>query len=245
MEEDVGGARARPHRGPLRDLRRWVHACHLWKVRADLYTAPVTEELLPEVDPWARAHGFAPSADQIGDPTPLLRLGEFGTTDDAYRGEIAGHDAILAEYSIGSPNLSAEFGGDGMSTQGFTLFLVMLDASAWPRLTVRPSTYPDHDFFKRVLHRDHRVQTVSPEMDERYRVIAATGIPDAQLAALFSPELVAWWLAQSPEISVDIEDHGEYGGYLSVAHAGFGIGDAALDQLLEQTTRLVAAFTAA
>jgi hypothetical protein len=210
-----------------------------------IYTAPVTEELLPEVDAWARAHGFAPFADQIGDPTPLLRLGEFGTTDDAYRGEIAGHDAILAEYSIGSPNLTAEFGGDGMSTQGFTLFLVTLDAAAWPRLTVRPSSYPDRDFFKRVLHRDHRVHTVSPEMNDRYRVTAATGISDAQLAALFTPELVEWWVRQSPEISVDIEDHGEHGGYLSVAHAGFGIGDAALDQLLEQTTRLVAAFTAA
>jgi len=210
-----------------------------------IYTAPVTEELLPEVDAWARAHGFAPFADQIGDPTPLLRLGEFGTTDDAYRGEIAGHDAILAEYSIGSPNLTAEFGGDGMSTQGFTLFLVTLDAAAWPRLTVRPSSYPDRDFFKRVLHRDHRVHTVSPEMNDRYRVTAATGISDAQLAALFTPELVEWWVRQTPEISVDIEDHGEHGGYLSVAHAGFGIGDAALDQLLEQTTRLVAAFTAA
>jgi hypothetical protein len=32
---------------------------------------------------------------------------------------------------------------------------------------------------------------------------------------------------------------------MSVAHSGFGIGDAALDQLLEQTTRLIAAFTAA
>jgi hypothetical protein len=205
----------------------------------------VAEDPLPEVDAWARAHGLSPYADQIGDPTPLLRLGEFGTTDDAYRGEIAGHDAILAEYSIGSPNLSAEFGGDGMSTQGFTLFLVMLDASRWPRLTVRPSSYPDHNFFKRVLHRDHRFHTVSPEMDDRYRVMAATDIPDAQLAALFTPQLVEWWLAQTPEISVDIEDHGEHGGYMSVAHSGFGIGDAALDQLLEQTTRLIAAFTAA
>jgi hypothetical protein len=82
-------------------------------------------------------------------------------------------------------------------------------------------------------------------MDDRYRVMAATDIPDAQLAALFTPQLVEWWLAQTPEISVDIEDHGEHGGYMTVAHSGFGIGDAALDQLLEQTTRLIAAFTAA
>jgi hypothetical protein len=202
----------------------------------------VTEELEPDVEGWARAHGFAPSDDQISGTTPLLRLGELGTTDAAYRGQIDGHDAWLAEYSIGSPNVTADFGGDGVRSAGFTLFVLGVDASRWRRLTVHPSSYPDHDIVKRALHIDHRVHTISAEMDARYRIIAASAIPDAQLADLFTPELVEWWLAQSPEISVDIEDHAERGGYLSVAHAGFGIGDAGLDQLLGQTSRLLTAF---
>jgi hypothetical protein len=202
----------------------------------------VTEELLPDVDAWAGAHGFARSDEQISGATPLLRLGELDTTDDAYRGEIDGHFALLAEFSIGSPNLTAEFGGDGITSVAFTLFLVGVDASRWPRLTVHPSRYPDHDIIKRVLHIDHRVHTVSPEMDARYRIIAASEIPDQRLIDLFTPDLVTWWLAQSPEISVDIEDHPGDGGYLSVARAGLGIGDSGLDQLLEQTTRLLAAF---
>jgi hypothetical protein len=201
----------------------------------------VTDELQPDVDAWARAHGFAPSDEQISGATPLLRLGELDTTDDAYRGEVGGHSAFLAEFSIGSPNVTAEFGGDGISSVAFTLFLVSVDASRWPRLTVHPSHYSDHDIVKRVLHIDHRVHTISPEMDARYRVIAASATPDRQLGDLFTPDLVAWWLAQSPEISVDIEDH-PGGGYLTVAHAGLGIGDDGLDQLLGQTSRLLAAF---
>ena len=207
----------------------------------------MTEELEPDVEGWARAHGFVPSTDEISGTTPLMRLGELGTTDAAYGGQIDGRDAWLAEYSIGSPDFTADLGGDGTSSSsmGFTLFVVGVDASRWPRLTVHPSRFPDHDFVKRALHIDHRVHTISAEMDGRYRVIAASAIPEAQLAELFTPELVEWWLAQSPELSVDIEDHAKHGGYLSVAHAGFGIGDAGLDQLLGQTVRLLSAFAPA
>jgi hypothetical protein len=196
------------------------------------------DDLVPDIDAWASAHGFAPCSTEISGATPLLRFGEVGTTDDAYEGEVDGHGAYLAEFSIGSPNITAEFAADGLQSEAFTLFLVNLDAARWPRLTVHPSRYPDHDIVKRVLHIDHRVHTVSPEMDDRYRVIAATAIPDRQLADLFTPDLVGWWLAQSPEISVDVEDH-DGTGYLSVAHAGLGIGDAGLDQLLAQTAHLL------
>lgn len=205
----------------------------------------MTEELETDIEAWAGAHGFVPADEQISGTTPLLRMGELGTTDAAFRGEIDGRDTLLVEYSIGSPSFTADFGGDGATSVGFTLFLVFVDASRWPRLTVHPSSYPDHDILKRALHIDHRVHTISAEMDTRYRVIAASAIPAAQLGDLFTPELVAWWLAQSPEISVDIEDHAEHGGYLSVAHAGLGIGGAGLDQLLDQTTRMLTAFAPA
>ena len=66
--------------------------------------------------------------------------------------------------------------------------------------------------------------------------------PEARLDELFTPELIAWWLAQDPEISVDIEDHGERGGYLTVAHHGLGLDASALNQLFEQTRRMLAAF---
>lgn len=201
----------------------------------------MTDELLPDIDAWASAHGFAACNTQISGATPLLRLGELDTTDDAYEGEVGGQAAYLAEFSIGSPNITAEFAADGIQSEAFTLFLVNVDAARWPRLTVHPSSYPDHDILKRLLHIDHRVHTVSPEMDDRYRVIAASAIPDRQLADLFTPDLVAWWLAQSPEISVDVEDH-DGTGYLSVARAGLGIGDAGLDQLLAQTARLLGVF---
>jgi hypothetical protein len=202
----------------------------------------VTEESLTDVEAWAGAHDFKPSDEQISGATPLLRLGELDTTDDAYKGTIDKHEAWLAEFSIGSPNFTADLGGDGLIEEAFTLFLVSVDASRWPRLTVHPSHYPDHDLIRRAFHVDHRVHTVSPVMDARYRVLAATETPDEQLDELFTPELIAWWLAQDPEISVDIEDHGERGGYLTVAHHGLGLDASALNQLFEQTRRMLAAF---
>jgi hypothetical protein len=203
----------------------------------------VTEESLTDIEAWARAHDFTPSDDQISGATPLLRLGELDTTDDAYKGTVDRHDAWLAEFSIGSPNLTAEFGGDGINSEAFTLFLVSVDASRWPRLTVHPSHYPDHDLIRRAFHVDHRVHTVSPVMDARYRVLAATETPDDQLDELFTPELIAWWLAQDPEISVDIERHEGQDGYLTVAHHDLGLDDSALNQLFEQTRRMLAAIS--
>jgi hypothetical protein len=203
----------------------------------------VTEEIHTDIDAWARAHGFDPSDAQLAGATPLLRLGEVGTTDDAYRGTIDEHDAWLGEFSIGSPNITSEFGGDGVSSEAFTVFLVGVDADRWPRLTVHPSRYPDHDLLRRLRRADHRVHTVSAEFDARYRVIASTAIPERRLAGLFTTDLIAWWLDQDPEISVDVELHKRKGGYLTVAHPGLGLDGAALDQLLAQTRRLLAAIS--
>lgn len=196
----------------------------------------------PDIDAWAEAHGFTPSTDQIGGTTQLLDLGMLDTTDLAYRGAVDGHEAVLAEFSVGSPNWTEAFGGDGINSTGFTVFLMFVDATRWPRLTVHPSAFSDQDWARRLLRADRRVHTSSPGMDERYRIVAARDISDEQLEAVFTPELTAWWVAQDPEVLLDVEDHGEEGGFLTVARLGMGIGDEALSRLASQTTHLLNAF---
>jgi hypothetical protein len=202
----------------------------------------MSDEPRPDIDAWAEAHGFAPSSDQVGGTTQLLDLGMIDTTDAAYRGEVDGHEAVLAEFSVGSPDWSEAFGGWGVDSTGFTVFLLFVDASRWPRLTVHPSAFSEHDWARRLVRADRRVHTSSSRMDERYRVVASRRISDEQLAAVFTPELIEWWVAQEPEVLLDIEDHGEEGGFLTVARLGMGIGDEALTSLRAQTAHLLAAF---
>jgi len=200
------------------------------------------EEPRPDIDAWAEAHGFTPSDDQVGGTTQLLDLGMIDTTDAAYRGAVDGHEAVLAEFSVGSRDWSEAFGGWGVDSTGFTVFLLFVDASRWPRLTVHPSAFSEHDWARRLLRADRRVHTSSEGMDERYRIVASRDIPDEQLAAVLTPELVEWWVSQDPEVLLDIEDHGEAGGFLTVARLGMGIGDEALTRLQAQTAHLVNAF---
>ena len=199
-------------------------------------------EPLPDIDTWAQAHGFTPSDDQVGGATQLLDLGILDTTDAAYRGAVDGHEAVLAEFSVGSPDWSEAFGGWGVDSTGFTVFLLFVDATRWPRLTVHPSAFSEQDWARRLLRADRRVHTSSPGMDERYRIVAARGIRDEQLEAVFTPELIEWWVSQDPEVLLDIEDHGEEGGFLTVARLGMGIGDEGLSRLQAQTARLLKAF---
>ena len=202
----------------------------------------MADEIAPGIDVWARANGFAASDDEFGGATPFLRLGELVTTDSCYRGEMGGRTAWVGEVSIGSPNLSAEFGGDGITAQGFTVVLVRMDASAWPRLSVHPSRFPDHDLLRRAARLDHRVRPVSAEMDEHYRVITAREIPDERLGALLTPDLAGWWLAQDPQIAVDVEDHPDDAeGFLSVAREGVALGEDEVATLAAQAARLLAA----
>ena len=195
-----------------------------------------------DIDAWAEAHGFTPSDDQVGGTTQLLDLGMIDTTDAAYRGAVDGHEAVLAEFSVGSPDWSEAFGGWGVDSTGFTVFLLFVDASRWPRLTVHPSAFSEHDWARRLLRADRRVHTSSEGMDERYRIVASRDIPDEQLAAVLTPELVEWWVSQDPEVLLDIEDHGEAGGFLTVARLGMGIGEEGLSRLQAQTAHLVNAF---
>jgi hypothetical protein len=200
----------------------------------------VAADTAPGIEVWAGEHGFAAADDQLAGATPFLRLGELVTTDSCYSGEIAGQPAWVGEISIGSPNLSAEFGGDGISSQSFTVALVRIDAGAWPRLSVHPSRYPGRDLLRRAAGLDHRVHPVSPALDERYRVIAAREISDERLAALLTPDVTEWWLQQDPEIAVDVEDHGDDGGFLSIAREGVALDAEDIGVLAGQAARLAA-----
>ena len=201
----------------------------------------MNEELQPDIQAWALANGFEASTSDITGATPLLRTGALDTTDNAYMGQVDGRDAVLAEFSIGSPTAGQAFGGSGSSSTEFTLFLVAVDGTTWPRMTVHPKSFSERTWTRRLLQRDHEV-SVSPEMDERYRVIAASKVSDDDVHRLFTPDVVQWWLAQDPDLFVDIEDHGEAGAYLAVAHPGLGLSDDGLAALRERAAHLADLF---
>ena len=198
---------------------------------------PVTD-FGTDIESWAAANDFAASDEEIGGATPLLRSGLLGTTASSYRGRIDDREALLAEFSIGSPDWSEEFGGSGTTSNLFTVMLVGVDATRWPRLTVHPTAFSEHDWIRRLLRADHEVDDVSPAFEEKYRVIASRAIPADQVRGLFTPELVNWWLAQPTSLLVDVEDHDEHGGYMTVAHSGLAGSTAELDDLRAQTSHL-------
>jgi hypothetical protein len=199
-------------------------------------------EIPPDIDGWAHDHGFRRTDEEIGGATPLLRLGFLDTTDDSYRGHVGDRQALLAEFTVGSPDVTEEFGGAGTTSTLFTLFLVGVDAHDWPRLTVHPARFSDHDWMRRLLHMDHVVHTISPEMDARYRVISSNAVPADRVRGLFTADLIAWWLAQKPELIADVENHPSHGGYLTVAHTGFAEDDRDLDHLFAQASHLADVF---
>jgi hypothetical protein len=197
----------------------------------------------PDLDAWARAHGFEPSDRRLAGETPLLRLGLVDVTMRAYDGRVRGHDALLTEFSIGSPSVLEAFGTSDVVDTWFTLFMVKVDAPQWPRLTVHPSSFAEGDWLSRLLHRDdHRVRGISPEFDDRYRARVSNGVPDEQVQRLFDVEFVDWCLSQ-PELVFDVEANVETGDSLVVAARGLGLDAGDLDLLLGRTERLVDRFS--
>jgi len=191
-----------------------------------------------DIESWAAANGFAASEDEIGGATPLLRSGVLGTTDVVYRGRIEDREVLLAEFSIGSPDWSDQFGGSGTDSSVFTVMLTAVTEGRWARMTVHPKRLSDHHFLRRLVRADREVDDLPAALQETYRVIASTSIPEGQLRGLFTEELATWWLAQPTEVIVDVEDHEGHGGYLTVAHAGIPGDSAELDDLLAQTSHL-------
>jgi hypothetical protein len=197
-----------------------------------------------EMEIWAEAHGYTPTDEEIGGATPLLRSGLLDTTDQVYRGRIEDRDALLAVFSIGSPDWSEQFGGSGTDSSVFTVMLVAVDPGRWPRMTVHPRSLSDHQWLRRLVRSDREVEDVPEPLRERYRVIASTDISDEQLSVLFTDELARWWVAQPTDVIVDIEDHEEHGSYLTVAHGGIAGGPGELDDLVAQTSHLMKLFDA-
>ena len=201
-------------------------------------------ELRPDIEQWALAHGFTPSERALRGETSLLRLGMMDMTAAAYAGAVAGRDALLAEFSIGSPSISDAFGGSGVQGSWFTLFLLDVDAAAWPRLTVQPGRFHDGDWLARLLHRDdHPVRGIGAEFDRLYHVRADRSVTDERLGRLFDADFVSWCVAQG-ELVFDVEQ-GDTGGHLVVARRGIGIGDEALTSLLAQAEHVAARLASA
>lgn len=197
------------------------------------------DEPRTELEKWAGDHGFAASDEEIGGATPLLRSGLLDTTDQIYRGRIDDRDALVAEFSIGSPDWSEQFGGSGTDSSVFTVMLVGVDSGRWPRLTVRPRSLSDHQWLRRLVRSDREVDDVPEALREHYRVIASTDISDEQLQGLFTDELASWWVAQPTDVILDVEDHEEHGAFLTVAHPGVASGPSELDDLVAQTAHLM------
>jgi hypothetical protein len=195
-------------------------------------------DLPTEIETWTSANGFSPADEEIGGATPLLRSGVLGTTDVVYRGRIEDREVLLAEFSIGSPDWSDQFGGSGTDSSVFTVMLTAVTEGRWPRLIVHPKRLSDHHWIRRLVRADREVDDVPESLREEYRVIAATSIPEERLRGLFTDELAGWWLAQPTEVIVDVEDHEGHGGYMTVAHPGIASDSSELDDLLAQTSHL-------
>jgi len=196
-----------------------------------------------ELPAFAGDHGFVPSERQLAGQTPLLRLGLADVTLQAYQGQVRGHDALLTELAISSPDATAMLGGMSVNDTWFTVFLIPVSAPQWPRLTVHPEHYSEGDWLTRLLHReDHRVRGISPEFDGRYRVRVSNDVSDDQVRALFTDEFVRWCLDQ-PELVFDLENDVETGDSLVVAWRGAGLPRARLEQLLGQAEHLVSIFS--
>ena len=101
-----------------------------------------TDELVPDVEVWAEAHGFSAIEWSPNGETPLLREGMMPIAAASYAGPLAGRDAVLCEFAVGSPSMSDAFGGDGVEGSWFTLFLVRIDDPGFRRLTVIPRATP-------------------------------------------------------------------------------------------------------
>jgi hypothetical protein len=197
------------------------------------------DRLSPDLDSFALEHGFAASDRRLAGETPLLRLGIVDITVRAYEGKVRDHDALLSEFTIGSPDVSEAFGGSGVADTWFTLFMVKVDAPDWPRLTVHPTRFSEGDWLTRLLHRDdHRVRGISERFDARYRVRVANSISDDQVRALFDDEFTGWCLEQA-ELVFDLESNVETGDSLVVARRGLGLSRAGLEALLRETEVLI------
>ncbi len=202
----------------------------------------MSDQQTGDLPAFANQHGFQSVERKLAGQTPFLRLGLVDVTLQAYEGQVHGHEALLTEFAISSPDATAMLGGMGVSDTWFTLFLISVSAPQWPRLTVHPERYTEGDWLTRLLHReDHRVRGISERFDQRYKVRVSDDVPDEQVHALFDDAFTQWCLDQ-PELVFDLENDIETGDSLVVAWRGSGLAQASLEHLLGQAEHLVDIF---
>jgi hypothetical protein len=195
-------------------------------------------DIAPDIDAWARAHDFAPVDWSPSGETPLLREGMLDIAADSYTGQIAGHDAILCEFSVGSPDASEAFGGGGTDSSWFTLFLIGIDDQGYRRLTIHPSSIADRDWWNRLLGRDHRLAIGDAAFDDRHQLITSSDLDQERFehtVARFRDTLESL-----PDLLVEIERSEDGETSLLAALPGIGIGDDRLGQLRDATAQLLA-----
>jgi hypothetical protein len=197
------------------------------------------DEIAPDIDAWATAHGFAAAEWAPPGRTPLLREGVFDVAGSSYTGAVDGRDALLAEFSIGSPGASEVIGGGGVDSDWFTLFLVSIGDTGYRRLTIHPHDIGDRDWWNRLLGRDSRRETGDEAFDERHQVIASSDLDDARCDELIGS--LGDVLAGSPDLMIEVEHDADSGvTSLLVALPGIGIGDERLSALQAACERALA-----
>jgi hypothetical protein len=197
-----------------------------------------TEDAQTPLSQWASQHGFTPSERRLQGETPFLRLGLMRVTTDAHAGSVDGHAALVSDFWIDGAGLPG-FGDTALQGTPYTVLLVAIDAPEWPRLTVHPAAVGDQDWLTRLLHHDdHRLRSIEPEFDRRFRSRAANSISDDQVAELFGQDFVGWCLAQ-PDLLFDVENNDETGDSLVVAGQGLAGERVPVDRLVEQARELL------
>lgn len=186
---------------------------------------------------WAEAHGFAPTERKPEGETPFLRLGMMQVASDSHEGSLDAHPALVSEFWIDGAGIPG-FGDTAIQGAPYTVLVVGIDAPQWPRLTVHPAGFGEQDWLTHLLHHeDHRLRSIDPDFDHRFRSRVANTVADDQVEALFQPDFVAWCLDQ-PELLFDVENNDETGDSLVVAAAGLVGEGASADLLVAQAREL-------
>ncbi len=188
------------------------------------------DEIAPDIDGWATAHGFAEAEWAPPGRTPLLREGVLDVAGSCYDATVDDRDVVLAEYSIGSPGATELIGGGGVDSDWFTLLLTEIPDTGYRRLTIHPHGIGDRDWWNRLRGRDSRRETGDEAFDDSHQVIASSDLDDAELGRLI--DALRSVLAGLPDLLIEVEhDPDSDVTSLLVALPGLGIEDERLDAL--------------
>jgi hypothetical protein len=109
-------------------------------------------------------------------------------------------------------------------------------------VTIHPAEFSEGSWLSRLLrHDDHRVESVHPAFDARFRLRVADSTDDADVDRLRTSELITWCIEQ-PSLIFDLENNVDTGDSLVVAAAGDNVDEAVLDRLADQAGWLAAWF---